>query len=208
METINTTYDNATNFPPVGEETVGDGSVDFYIELNKLSPQYSAESRVRFSTRDEKSLLETLRTNEPKSVGHLWAMYLKNRMELFRTRKRMTALEDGLTLVNGHMNNEADEQNMCSAYEELLVTLNDILRQNGYDGYFWFTGRTKTMRIEVQRERVVQETTTVELEVMHGDDPDYDMAYEMASEMDLMFWNVQDDHYNDMDYTVIHEEEV
>ena len=208
METINTTYDYATKFPPVGEEAVGDGNVDYYIELSKLSPQYSAESRVRFSTRDEKSLLEALRMNEPKSVGHLWAMYLKDRMELFRTRKQLTALQDGMSSVNDSMNDEANEQNLCSSYEDLLENLNSVLRAHGYTGWFEFTGRRRTMRLEVQRERVVRETTSVEIEVNHGDDPDYDIAYEMASEIETDAWYVQDDHYDDRDYQVIHEEEV
>ena len=208
METINTTYDYATKFPPVGEEAVGDGNVDYYIELSKLSPQYSAESRVRFSTRDEKSLLETLRMNEPKSVGHLWAMYLKERMELFKTRRQLVALQDGMSSVNDSMNDEANEQNLCSSYEDLLENLNSVLRAHGYTGWFEFTGRSRTMRLEVQRERVVRETTSVEIEVNHGDDPDYDIAYEMASEIETDAWYVQDDHYDDRDYQVIHEEEV
>jgi len=208
METINTTYDYATKFPPVGEEPVGDGNVDYYIELSKLSPQYSAESRVRFSTRDEKSLLETLRMNEPKSVGHLWAMYLKERMELFKTRRQLVALQDGMSSVNDSMNDEANEQNLCSSYEDLLENLNSVLRAHGYTGWFEFTGRRRTMRFEVQRDRIVRETTTVELEVSHGDDPDYDLVYEMASEIDTELWDVQDDHYDDRDIVVIHEETI
>jgi len=208
METINTTYDYATKFPPVGEESVGDGNVDYFIELSKLSPQYSEHSRVRFSTRDEKSLLETLRMNEPKSVGHLWGMFLKERMELFRVRRQLNALQDGLSQVNERMNEEASEQDLCSSYEDLLEALNSVLRANGYTGWFEFTGRRRTMRFEVQRDRIVRETTTVELEVSHGDDPDYDIVYENASEIDTELWDVQDDHYDDRDIVVIHEETV
>jgi hypothetical protein len=208
METINTTYDYATKFPPVGEEPVGDGQVDYYIELSKLSPQYAAESRVRFSTLDEKSLLETLRMNEPKSVGHLWAMFLRERMELFRTRKQLVALQDGMSSVNESMNDEAKEQDLCSSYEDLLENLNSVLRAHGYTGWFEFTGRRRTMLLEVQRERVVRETTSVEIEVNHGDDPDYDLVYEMASDRETDEWYVQDDNCDERDYTVIHEETI
>jgi hypothetical protein len=196
-------YTDRVTMPDIPMSTSGDPE----LQLNTLSAEFQDYQRVVFMSTAQKEALKRLQDNPPATVGHLWALYLQAVAALAQANKQNQAVVRGLGRINYEMNEFAEDQNFCDSYEEALRKFNDIFAEEGYN-FFDFEGRKTTMRLTIERERIVRETTTVDIEVPRSDDPDYDYAYEMASETDVEDWEIQDDNYDDRNYNVIQEEEV
>ena len=189
--------------PDIPISTSGDPE----LHLQTLSDKFYDYQRVVFMSTAQKEALKRLQDDPPATVGHLWALYLQAVAALAQANKNNQAIVRGLTRINGEMNEFAEDQNFCDSYEwDALRKFNDILAEEGYN-FFEFEGRKTTMRLTIQRDRTVRETLEVEIEVARGEEPDHDYACDVASDTEVAYWEVQDDHYDDSDYQVIHEEE-
>jgi hypothetical protein len=128
--------------------------------------------------------------------------YLEMCRDYSRASSQLTALENGMSTIAAKMNEYADNEDWCDDYEYQLNEFNGALSNAGYTGWFEFEGRKVQMRVRVERNRIVREHIWIDMEVPKGDDPDYDYATELAGEMDVEDWNIDDDHYNDENYEV------
>ena len=194
METINTTYNYATQMPDIVENGNGDPALNKQV----LVPSAESWESVVFARTSERGALERLKANTPPTVGDLWWKYL------LALRAEAQAADNQLTLVralgkiNSRMNDYADDNDMCEAYEEALEGFNKILQEEGYRGYFSFEGRTETYTVRVTRHRTVKETIDVDVEMRKGssDQSVIDEAYEIAEERETYEWEEEDTEYD------------
>jgi hypothetical protein len=90
----------------------------------------------------------------PKTVGGLYGAFVEQYHAIHRIN---TVLE----LVNMAMNEYADENNLCSAYDEAVNSLNDIIITHFPTWGFRFEPRQRMYNVIVERTRTVKETTVV-----------------------------------------------
>ena len=172
------------------------------VYTKQFDDTYSEHAAIYFRTTPQVNALKAMVQTPPKTVGELWMRYLEMLRDYSRTSSQLSALENGMTTIAAKMNEYADDQDWCNEYEYQLNEFNGALSNAGYSGWFSFEGRTQQMRVRVERVREVKEHVWIEMEVPKGDDPDYYYATELAGEMEVDEWNIDDDHYNDGNYEV------
>jgi hypothetical protein len=196
-------YSDRVAMPGITMTTSGDAE----LKLDTLSDKFADHQRLVFMSTAQKEALTRLQENPPATVGHLWALYLQAVAALAVANKNNQAVIRALSRINYEMNQFADDNDFCDSYEEYLQTFNNIFSEEGYN-FFDFEGRKTTMRVTIQRDRTVRETMHVEIEVPRGQDPDYDYAYEIASDSMIDEWETQDEEYDTDRYDAIDTEEV
>ena len=196
-------YTDRVAMPEISLSTSGDPE----LKLDTLSDKFADYQWLVFMSTAQKEALTRLQENPPATVGHLWALYLQAVAALAVANKNNQAVLRGLGRINFEMNEFADDRDFCDSYEDALRKFNDILAEEGYN-FFEFEGRKTTMRMTIQRDRTVRETMQVEIEVLRGQDPDYDYAYEIANDSMIDEWETQDEEYDTDRYDVIDTEEV
>lgn len=157
-------------------------------------------------TRDE---LTSLIDNPPRTVGELIYQFLQLKAHAATYMNDLNALHAGLGKINEWLNEYAEEENMCSAYEAKLDAWNTMLREEGYHGWFEFEGRTQDIVVTVQRTRTIIETATVGVSMTRDDrEAAYEEAVDAAADLDLSDWTEVDDCYSTDDYQAIDYETV
>lgn len=199
METISNTYSAATNMPLNSTDANG----NYIFHRNLIAPERYEEHQTLTVYGDaQRKAIDEARVTAPATVGELWTKYLELVVRNANVEKQLNALQNGMERVSRSMNEYADDQDFCDSYEDALNSMNSLLRDAGYTGWFEFEGRSEEVEVTVERQRVVRETTTVMVERKRGQEIDEDYAIDVASETDLDSWYVQDDHYNDSGYEV------
>lgn len=172
------------------------------VRTKQFDDTLSEHSAIYFRTLVQADAIKAMLQTPPKTVGELWMRYLETLRDYSRVASQLTALESGMSTIAEKMNAYADDQEWCSDYEYQLNEFNGALSNAGYSGWFSFEGRKVQMRVRVERERTVKEHTWVEVEVSKGEEVDYEYATEIANDVDMDDWMVDDDHYNDGYYEI------
>ena len=192
-ETTNTPqtfYTDRVKMPDIPENARG----EYEIPANTLSTKYSEHQRITFWNTAMREAIEEVKAHPPETVGDLWAKYLYLIAQHANTNKQLNALQSGLSAVNEHMNEYADDNNFCESYEDALEEFNNRLYSAGYNGFFQFTGREEEVQVTVRRHRTVLEQTTVTMTRMRNQEIDEDVAQELADDVDR--WDEIDYDYN------------
>lgn len=155
---------------------------------------------VRFNSAAQRSQAAYIRTNPPKTVGELWRRYLTTASAYASNHSSYEALERALERINREMNEYAEDNNFCIEYETTLGQFNKILVDEGYKGYFTFTGRKTEKEVTVRRYRTVLEEVTFTMELGHDEEPEWADAVDIATDCDD--WNVIDEEYDTTDYEI------
>lgn len=194
METINTTYNYATQMPDIVENGNGDPALNKQV----LIPAAESWENLIFARTCEREALDRLKRNTPPTVGDLWWKYLISVQQEARAADNQQVLVRALHRINRYMNEYADDNDMCEAYEEALEHFNKILQEEGYRGFFSFEGRTETYTVRVTRHRIVKETIDVDVEMRKGssDQSVIDEAYEIAEQEETHHWDEEDTEYD------------
>lgn len=194
METINTTYNYATQMPDIVENGNGDPALNKQV----LVPSAESWESIVFARTCEREALDRLKHNTPPTVGDLWWQYLIAVQQEARAANNQQVLVRALNRINTEMNEYADDQSFCEGYEEALERFNKILNEEGYNGYFSFEGRTETYTVRVTRHRIVKETIDVDIEMRKGssDLSVIQEAYEVAEEKETYEWDEEDTEYD------------
>ena len=194
METINTTYNYETQMPDIVENGNGDPALNKQV----LIPAAESWENLIFARTCEREALDRLKRNTPPTVGDLWWKYLISVQQEARAADNQQVLVRALHRINRYMNEYADDNDMCEAYEEALERFNQILQEEGYRGFFSFEGRTETYTVRVTRHRIVKETIDVDVEMRKGssDQSVIDEAYEIAEQEETHHWDEEDTEYD------------
>jgi len=194
METINTTYNYATQMPDIVENGNGDPALNKQV----LVPAAESWESVVFARTCEREALDRLKRNTPPTVGDLWWKYLIAVQQEARAADNQHVLVRALGRINSYMNEYADDNDMCEAYEDALEQFNKILQDEGYRGFFSFEGRKETYTVKVTRHRIVKETIEVDVQMRkNSSDQDViDEAYEIAEQEETHHWDEEDTEYD------------
>lgn len=198
IETPYSLYTDRVRVPEVQDLSSDSPSV----RTKQFNETLSEQAAIYFRTLPQANGLKALIQNPPKTVGELWMRYLETLRDYSRTSSQLTALENGMSTIAEKMNEYADDQDWCSEYEYQLNEFNGALSNAGYTGWFSFEGRKVQVRVRVERTREVREYIWIDMEMPKGEEVDYHEATEIAGEMDIDAWCVDDDHYNDSDYEI------
>jgi len=191
--------------PEIKENETGTLSVDF----EPLQPlEHRLGKSLTFGSTAQREAAQKIINDPPKTLGELWYDYLMLVAANANTAKNLAALERGLGKVNYYINEYADDENWCSEYEQKLFDMTRLLVDEGYTGWFEFTGRVEEVQVTIERRRTVLETVTVNMEKPKGSDLDYSDAVDQASEYDDSDWEVTDECYDTDYYEVINVENV
>ena len=187
--------DYIVTVPPIDEDSSGTYVVKG-TDIGDDKPNFD----VRFDSTAQRSQATYIRTNPPKTVGELWRRYLTTASAYASNHSSHEGLERALERINSEMNEYAERNNFCESYERALDTFNSILADEGYKGYFTFTGRKTEREVTVQRRRVVLEEVTFTMEVGHNEEPEWADAVDLAAE--CYDWQIIDDEYETDDYEI------
>jgi len=187
-------YSTPVQTPIISENANGDPALNKQV----LVPAAESWENLTFARTCERSALDRLKHNTPPTVGDLWWKYLISVQQEARAADNQQVLVRALGRINRHMNEYADDNDMCEAYEEALEQFNKILQDEGYRGFFSFEGRTETRTVRVTRHRIVKETIEVDVEMRKNstDQEVIDEAYEIAEEEETHLWEEEDTEYD------------
>jgi hypothetical protein len=187
-------YSTPIQTPDISENANGDPALNKQV----LIPAAESWESVVFARTSERGALERLKANTPTTVGDLWWKYLLVLKAEAQAADNQLTLVRALGKINRQMNEYADDNDMCEAYEEALEQFNKILIEEGYRGYFSFEGRTETYSVRVTRHRIVKETIDVDVEMRKNssDQEVIDEAYEIAGETETHLWEEEDTEYD------------
>jgi hypothetical protein len=194
VETINTTYNYATQMPDIVENGNGDPALNKQV----LIPAAESWENLIFARTCEREALDRIKRNTPPTVGDLWWKYLISVQQEARAADNQQVLVRALHRINTEMNEYADDQSFCEGYEEALERFNKILEQEGYNGFFSFEGRTETITVQVTRHRTVKETIDIDVVMRKGssDQQIIEEAYELAENEETHLWEEEDTEYD------------
>lgn len=198
LNTPMTLYTDRVRLPQIDELS----STAPRVEMKQFDETLSDHTAIYYRTVAQADAIKAVAADPPKTVGDLWARYLKLVSTNAHYMKQLAALENGMSIIAAKMNDYADEQDWCDDYEYNLNKFNEALNDAGYSGWFAFTARQVQMRVRVERTRQVKEHVWIDMEVARGDEIDYYYATEVANEIDVDSWEIDDDHYDDSDYEV------
>lgn len=192
------TYSDRVRMPEIKENEAGVLTVEF----DQLEPlENRVGIRLTFGNTTQREAAQAIINNPPKTVGQLWHDYIRLVATHANTAKNLAGLENGLSEVNNYMNNYADDNNLCGDYEDALYKFTRFLTDNGYTGWFDFTGRMEQVTVTVERTRTVREYMTVNMERTKGDE-NVDFALEIAETSEAYEWTISDEEYDTSDYEV------
>jgi hypothetical protein len=187
-------YSTPVQTPIISENANGDPALNKQV----LVPSAESWESVVFARTCERGALERLKANTPPTVGDLWWKYLIALRAEAQASDNQQVLVRALGRINRYMNEYADDNDMCEAYEDALEQFNKILQEEGYRGFFSFEGRTETFTVRVTRHRTVKETIDIDVEMRKNasEQEVIDEAYEVSEEAETHRWDEEDTEYD------------